>query len=165
VWIENAAPYALAGDALKAGGGTDYKPLVLTAGKHKLTVRAYTGPGATGTAGDPRNVTLEVVADKAFRVAAEGGDGPATESPAFTVVPNPFTGRTHLGFTPSTGGPATVEVFNAQGLRVQRLFEGTLEAGKPYAWAFDGSRLPGGVYLGRVKSGGRVLHQRLVLTR
>jgi hypothetical protein len=48
---------------------------------------------------------------------------------------------------------------------IHRLYEDTLEAGKLYSWEFNGSTLPNGLYIGRVKVGHQVLQQKLVLSR
>ena len=58
-----------------------------------------------------------------------------------------------------------MEVFSPQGVLLERVYEGVVEAGKPYAWAFNARSLPAGVYFGRVRMGTQVLHQKLVLSR
>ena len=58
-----------------------------------------------------------------------------------------------------------MKVRNAQGVPVACLFEGTLGKGKAYAWQFDGSGQPAGLYIGRLKAGHQVYNQRLVLTK
>jgi hypothetical protein len=45
------------------------------------------------------------------------------------------------------------------------LFEGTLEKGKAYSWAFDGTAQPAGLYVARLKAGHNVYTQRLVLSK
>ncbi len=159
---ENSAPYALAGDVAKAGGGTDYKPVALTAGAHQLVVTAYTQANATGTPSNPISITFYVAPDGGRIVAQE----PEAEvSSPLRVAPNPFSLRTMLSFTAAESGPATVAVYNAQGAPVARLYEGTVEKGKSYAWPFDGSTQPAGLYFARLKLGQQVRHQRLVLSK
>ncbi|HEX8528905.1 MAG TPA: SBBP repeat-containing protein, partial [Cytophagales bacterium] len=131
---ENAAPYTLAGDAYRADGGIDFKPAVIAPGTHKLKVTAYTGPNATGAASDVKEVTFTIVASSARLGAQPEVEG---ASAALRVAPNPFQHRTTLSFTATEDGPAAVEVCNAQGLPVARLYEGTLEKGKTYNWSFD----------------------------
>lgn len=55
VRVENAAPYAVNGDA-----GGDYPAWNVPAGNHTLTVVPYSGTGATGTAGPAFNVNFAV---------------------------------------------------------------------------------------------------------
>jgi hypothetical protein len=159
---ENTAPYALAGDVAKSGGGTDYKPVALTAGAHKLVVTAYSEANATGTASNAITLTFYVEPDGG-RVVAQGLEA-AVSSP-LRVAPNPFSLRTTLSFTADADGPAVVAVYNAQGQPVARLFEGTLQKGKAYQWTFDGSTQPAGLYVARLKTGNQVRHQRLVLSK
>lgn len=164
VRITNAFPYALAGALGKPGGGFDYLPFTLKAGSHHLVVTAYTGINATGLASNPYDITFKVTADKALRVAVEEA-APQPAPATFTIVPNPFSDRTALHFTPAAGGPVAVEVFSPQGVLLERVYEGVVEAGKPYAWTFNAQSLPAGVYFGRVRMGTQVLHQKLVLSR
>ncbi len=162
--VENAAPYTCAGDAALPNGGTDYLPLSLVpAVYNKLTVTAYSGANATGTASDPIEVTFTVIPGDAYLRRAFTPAGPETSAVAFRVAPNPFSGRTTLSWVATEDGPATLEVYNAQGQPVARLFEGTVEKGKTYGWPFDGSTQPAGLYFARLKLGHQVLHQRLVL--
>jgi hypothetical protein len=161
--IENGTwPYSWGGDAPKAGGGFDYNSVTLAEGSHSLTVTAYTGPNATGTASDVYQKGFNVYTGANFRVAA-GAPEPESGPVAFMVSPNPFQGRTTLRFTATEDGPALVEVYNTQGVSMARLFEGKVEKGKAYQWEFDGSAQPAGLYIARLKVGHQVLHRRLVL--
>lgn len=166
--IENGAwPYSWAGEQIKVGGFVDYNSITLAEGSHTLSVTAYTGANATGTASNTYYRSFyvyKVYSGGAGRVASAA---PGPEAPAATlkVAPNPFTGRTSLSFTAREAGPATVEVYNAQGLRVGRLYQGPLEAGKDYRWELDGTALPNGMYFARLKAGHHVYTQRLVLNK
>ncbi|MBD0254324.1 MAG: SBBP repeat-containing protein [Cytophagales bacterium] len=164
--IENGAwPYCWGGETPKPGGGFDYHSTTLPDGYHELIVTAYSGANATGSASDPYHMNFYV--DKTgwggARVAAE--PGPEAQFATLKAAPNPFTLRTSLSFTATEDGPATLEVCNAQGLPVARLFEGTLQKGQAYAWQFDGTAQPAGLYVARLKVGHKVLHQRLVLSK
>jgi flagellar hook assembly protein FlgD len=64
-------------------------------------------------------------------------------------------------------GSANVVVFDLAGRRVRTLFDGALEAGT-HEWRWDGRdgagrRVPGGVYLCRIDSGGASAAARVVL--
>jgi hypothetical protein len=164
--VENAAPYTCAGDVALPGGGTDYLPLSLVpAVYNKLTVTAYSGANATGTASDPIEVTFTVIPGDAYLRRAFTPAGPETSAVAFRVAPNPFSGSTALSFTATEDGPASLEVYNNQGMPVAHLFEGTVEKGRAYAWHFHGATHPAGLYFARLKLEHRVLHQRLVLSK
>ncbi|MBD0255610.1 MAG: T9SS type A sorting domain-containing protein [Cytophagales bacterium] len=161
--VENAAPYTLAGDALKPDGSIDYKPITFTPGSHNLKVTAYSGANATGTASNTIEQTIHISTDGS-RVAADLS-GLKSEFVTLQAAPNPSSGRTMLSFTAAENGPATLEVYNSQGQPVARLFKGTLEKGKAYNWAFDGTQQPAGLYVARLKAGHKVLQQRLVLSK
>ncbi len=160
---ENAAPYTYAGDAPKSGGGTNYYGFTLSAGYHNLVVTPYSGSNGTGTAGKPYEVYFYVQTG-AGRLAAEGPE-PETDAASFTAAPNPFAGRTTLHFTAPESGPARLEVYSPTGTRTSLLFEGAVEAGKTYQYAFDGTALPPGVYVGRLTTGSKVAHRKLLLGR
>jgi hypothetical protein len=161
--VENAAPYTLAGDAIKPDGSIDYKAMTFSVGTHTLKVTAYTGANATGTASNTIEHLFHVTADGS-RVAA-GQPGPEAGFATLQAAPNPSNGRTTLSFTAPEDAPATLEVYNSQGVPVARLFAGTLEKGKAYRWAFDGTAQPAGLYVARLKAGHKVLQQRLVLNK
>jgi hypothetical protein len=161
--IENTWPYAVAGDQPKPGG-VDYLPMPSNISSYKVTVTAYSGPNATGEASTPLEISFSMTKGDAYRKAA-AKPGPETQPATFLVAPNPFAGRTSLSFTAGADGPAVVEVYNAQGVRVARLFEGTLEKAKAYAWSFDGSAQPSGLYFARIKAGQQVYNRRLVLNK
>ncbi len=161
--VENAAPYTLAGDAPKADGSIDYKPITFSPGSHVLKVTAYSGANATGTASNTIEQTIHISVDGS-RVAADLS-GLEAGFAQLTAAPNPTNGRATLSFTAAEAGPATLIVYNGQGVPVARLFEGTLEKGKAYGWQFDGTHQPAGLYVARLKVGHQVLHQRLVLSK
>jgi CubicO group peptidase (beta-lactamase class C family) len=54
--VESAAPYALAGDS-----GGNYNPWTPAVGSHALSGTAFSGPGATGTAGATATISFTVV--------------------------------------------------------------------------------------------------------
>ena len=84
-----------------------------------------------------------------------------------TNRPNPFVQTTT--FSVSTDSPvnADVGVFDLQGRRVRRLFQGRLAAGTTQlAWngfRDDGARAVAGVYFYRLEMRGRVVSRRLIL--
>ena len=160
---ENAAPYTYAGDTPKSGGGTNYLGFTPAVGYHYLVVTPYSGANGSGTPGAPYNVYFYVQTGSG-RLAAEGPE-PETQTAAFTAAPNPFADRTTLTFTATEDGPARLEVYNTTGTPVRLLFEGQVEAGKPYGHTFDGAGLPPGVYVGRLTTGNKVTHQKLLLSR
>ncbi len=160
--VENAAPYAYAGDAPKSGGGTNYLSFTPGAGFHQLKVTPYAGSNGTGTAGKPYEIYFYVQAGSG-RVAAE--TEPEAAANRLTAAPNPFSDRTMLGFTSQEAGPARLELYAPNGTLLRQLYEGTVEAGQRYTVELDAAGLPSGVYVGRLTTGKRVTHQKLVLTK
>ncbi len=162
---ENAAPYTYAGDAPKSGGGTNYYGFTLSTGYHNLKVTPYSGSNGSGTAGKTYEIYFYVqTGGYSARLAAEGPE-PETDAASLTAAPNPFADRTTLTFTAPEDGPARLEVYSPTGTRTRLLFEGQVESGKTYQYAFDGTALPPGVYVGRLTTAGKVSHRKLVLGR
>jgi hypothetical protein len=99
--------------------------------------------------GEAAVVSVPLVADKMFFLSRG--------------FPNPFRKQVTFSFTLPTTGPVTVQVFRADGRRVQTLAEGVMSAG-PHAVQWNADRnVPSGVYFYRVVAGehvaiGRVAH-------
>lgn len=67
--------------------------------------------------------------------------------------PNPFRDEVTLNFNLPQSGPVSVEIFSADGRRVQTLAKGEMEAGQhSLQWKID-RHVPSGVYFYRVVSG------------
>ena len=64
--------------------------------------------------------------------------------------PNPFNPVTHIEFTPVKSGKAQLNIYNAAGQLVTRLFNGNVLQGNKYEFEFDGSNLASGVYFYRL---------------
>jgi hypothetical protein len=159
---DNSAPYTWAGDAPKSGGGTDYSAFTPSPGVHLLQVRVYSGPNATGNVSATLSTHFTVAAGTG-RISFAEPD--AEIKPFITASPNPFTTQTTLRFTAAEDGPVTVEIYNAQGVLVEQLYEGAVEAGKQYNWEFNAKALPAGMYIARVKAGYQVFTQKVMLVR
>ncbi len=80
-------------------------------------------------------------------------------------APNPFAGRITLTFKATEDGPARLEVYSPTSTRISLLFRGQVEPGKKYQCAFNGTPLPPGVYVGRLTTGDKVAHRKLLLGR
>ncbi|HEY9299717.1 MAG TPA: T9SS type A sorting domain-containing protein, partial [Phormidium sp.] len=163
VRIENAAPFTWAGDAPKAGGGTDYKGFTLAPGYYDLIVTPYSQADGKGTAGSSYKATLYVSPDS-YRIAAPDAE-PGAQQASFTVAPNPFSHTANLSFTAAESGPATVEIYSMQGMLIERLYKGNVESGKSYKWEFNAKQLPSGFYMGRIQAGGQLIQQKMILSR
>lgn len=83
---------------------------------------------------------------------------------ALTVTPNPAAGAARVALTLAEATTVHVQVFDALGRRVAVLAGGALGAG-PHTLPLDASALPAGLYLVRAEIDGRVVTQRLTVTR
>ena len=83
--------------------------------------------------------------------------------------PNPFgpsIGEARISFALATGNEATLDIYNVQGQRVARLFEGQVQGGQTTEVRLSGTDLPSGLYLARLSTGGGFSKStRLVLIR
>ena len=73
-----------------------------------------------------------------------------TEQPTVTLgapSPNPTDGQSALVLSVSQAGHVTMDAFDLLGRRVATLFSDVLPAGVSRRVAFDGTRLPDGLYL------------------
>jgi len=94
----------------------------------------------------------------------EAGSGPRV---ALRGAPNPFTSATTFLLDTSVAGQVEVLVFDSQGRRVARPFEGPVDVGtSTIGWNASGLDLGPGVYFARVRLDGRALTTtRLVMAR
>ncbi|WP_276498184.1 S8 family peptidase [Pontibacter litorisediminis] len=76
--------------------------------------------------------------------------------------PNPFHGVTTINYGVEKDAFVTVEVFDVLGNKVQTLVAENKPAGN-HSLKFDGSSLPGGTYIYRVKANGKVSSNRMML--
>ncbi|HEV8456281.1 MAG TPA: kelch repeat-containing protein [Gemmatimonadales bacterium] len=79
-------------------------------------------------------------------------------------VPNPTVSGASVTFSLPNAGPARVEVLDVGGRRVFAREVGSLGPGK-HSVSLRGSRMPAGLYIIRLESGGRVVQRRSVLLR
>lgn len=80
---------------------------------------------------------------------------PVAEGQMFVAnsQPNPFRNQVTLSFSLPQSGPVSVEIYSADGRRVQTLADGEMEAGPhQLAWRID-RNTPSGVYFYRVLAG------------
>jgi hypothetical protein len=76
--------------------------------------------------------------------------------------PNPFRNAVTLSFTLPHAGPVSVEIYSADGRRVETLAQGDLPAGQhSVQWSLD-ARTPSGVYFYRVVAGSQQVTGKLM---
>ncbi|HEX8386784.1 MAG TPA: T9SS type A sorting domain-containing protein, partial [Rubricoccaceae bacterium] len=96
-------------------------------------------------------------------VAAEPAPA-ATASDGLRVYPNPARTTATLAFRLDASGPARLALYDVLGRTVAVLAEGERAAGE-HAVPVDTSRLPAGVYVARLDTGGSVRSQRFTVVR
>jgi len=83
--------------------------------------------------------------------------------------PNPFAGESRFSVSLDQAGDAEVAVFDINGRRVNRVFQGRLSSGTTeLSWngrRDDGTPAPSGIYFYRLSIQGRVISRRLILMR
>jgi hypothetical protein len=94
--------------------------------------------------------------------ATAAEDGATATAPTLTSAPNPFRDRAELRFTLPTSGPVSLAVFDLLGREVATLLDGPQPAG-PLTVALDGTRLPSGVYVVRLRTPEAVLTRKLTV--
>jgi len=79
--------------------------------------------------------------------------------------PNPFNPTTQVKFSVAVAGPATVEMFDILGQKIQTLFNENAEPGKYYNLQVDGANMASGVYFYRLQSGARLDTRKMLLLK
>jgi hypothetical protein len=78
--------------------------------------------------------------------------------------PNPFNPSTEIKYSLANTGKATLKVYNALGIEVATLFDGTQSAGE-HTVTFNGDGMPTGTYFYTLQSGTFTQTKRMVLTK
>jgi len=87
------------------------------------------------------------LADGSTPSADPEGTGLKTSLAAY---PNPFQGGSTISFTVACTSQVVLDLYNPSDGQVKKLFEGIARAGQTYAFNFNGSALPAGIYLIRL---------------
>ena len=80
------------------------------------------------------------------------------------AYPNPFNPRTVIGLQYATGSNTVITIYNTQGVLVEELINGYLEAGN-YDLAWDATGMPSGVYIVHMLAGDVMRSQKIVLMK
>lgn len=78
--------------------------------------------------------------------------------------PNPFNPRTDLRFAGLPGRPTVLEIFDARGALVRRLFDGVAAGGEEVV-TWEAGDAASGLYLARLRSGAATTQRKLLLLR
>jgi len=87
------------------------------------------------------------------------------EQTTITAFPNPFTNGVTLSFKVAQSGPVNLSVYDLNGKLVASLFNSIAEKGIIQKVSFDGSKLPAGIYIGRMQTASGSIEQKLMKSR
>ena len=82
----------------------------------------------------------------------------------YKVYPNPVNTTAFIDLNSPQKTHVSVEVYNSLGVREQILFEGIVEAGTPYKWTLDASRLTAGVHYCIIRTNKKVYTSKLLIS-
>ncbi|MBC7914929.1 MAG: T9SS type A sorting domain-containing protein [Pyrinomonadaceae bacterium] len=122
----------------------------ITAGNYTLTARATNNFGVTST-----SEKVEIAVNNP--VLATSSDY------SLNAYPNPFQQYISIDFIGKDKENATLQIFNLQGVLIETLYRGKIEAGVNYSFKFDGSRHPNGIYISRLICGKNVFTKQIIL--
>ncbi|MFT4606247.1 MAG: hypothetical protein ACI9W4_002997 [Rhodothermales bacterium] len=171
--ISNGSEYSA---AVVTGGVAYYKAEIVSGALPAgLELDEFTGVIHGRPASGSSTVTIraedqmgEVVEQEVFvNVANTLALQPATEAPSamgLSNYPNPIASTTLFTFEVTHSGPVSLEVFDLQGRRVDRVFDRSASPGpQEVAWSADG--LAAGIYMARLTTPRDVQSIRLAVVR
>jgi hypothetical protein len=110
------------------------------------------------------NNTLLASDTDPFTVTAAASAPARAGAGGVAAFPNPFASQSRLTFALDGASDVRLAVYDVRGREVALLLDGRLDAG-PHEAVFDASALPSGVYVYRLRAGGRVETGRLSVIR
>jgi CubicO group peptidase (beta-lactamase class C family) len=81
------------------------------------------------------------------------------------AYPNPFTNTVTFSFKVKESGHASLQLYDMNGKLVAMVFNGAVSKGTSQKVNFDGSKLPAGMYIGRLQTASGVTEQKIVRSR
>lgn len=163
--LENNAVYSLF-----ANKKTNYFGKVFPTGNYMLTATPFSAAKARGSQGTSLIIRFNIINTQAGNTTAvtshtsfDTSISEGKNSGSLAVVPNPFSSRAMIRFTVPGSGYATVEVCNAAGVVVERLYQAWAEGGKTYQVPLERKQLKAGVYLLKVVGNSHAQSSKLVL--
>lgn len=91
-------------------------------------------------------------------------ESPSIIKPKFEVFPNPFNASVTLKMEFEEGNHSAISIFNTQGVLVETLFNGFMDAGY-HKINWDASTMPSGIYIVRMQAGNFVSTKKLLLMK
>ncbi|MDO6429443.1 T9SS type A sorting domain-containing protein [Flavitalea sp. BT771] len=132
--------------------------------------RNTTVPGAVSASVSDRlscnntPVTLTGNSTTIGHAASLGGTAGNTGATGFSyrLYPNPASTTVYVDLRSPVDAQVTVEVYNSVGIREKILFDGIMQAGIPYQWSLDASRLTSGVHYCLIRTNNKVYTAKLL---
>jgi serine protease AprX len=141
-------------------GAYDFEPKLHAVFKPEQNVsRADFAVIITRTHEQWNNATQPTVSSKASNEEYQFANWQVT-----STYPNPFTDKTTISYELAQDGNVVVEVYSVDGRKLSTLVSEKKLAGS-HQVEFDGSKLPGGIYIYRVKANNEVNTNRMILNR
>jgi D-alanyl-D-alanine carboxypeptidase len=103
-------------------------------------------------------------ASDAKRVTQKDVTGNLVKS-SLEVFPNPSSGQVQFSFVADEGGPATLDLYDANGKLVQNVYRGNLHKGDLKEAVFIKGNFPAGVYIASLKTASGITQKKIVFTK
>ena len=131
-----------------------------------------TGNGGSNYTGSPSNydnftacvVTTNDQAVVTTRVKASTKTETVSDI-ALQVYPNPAGAQTTLSFVPNEAGNVRLRMFRADGVQIEEVFHGSVEANRMYTKRIDTQKWAKGVYIIQLVLKDRIITRKLVIAR
>lgn len=120
------------------------------------TTNVVCGPSYVAPAPSASKVATQPVVEEKKKI---------NDEVSVSAFPNPFNATTTIRFISAADDKARLTIFNISGQEVETLFNGSTEAGSEYNLQFDGSNHPSGIYFYRLEANGKVIVNKLLLTK
>lgn len=150
--VENTTPYAIAAD-----DRGDYYNWSVQPGIYNITAIPFPANDAKGQQGTPYDLWFTVINSKPTTGGIISATGVAPELKTESgltagVYPNPLAGEGTLTYGAATTTQLSVVLYDANGTRVQQLFNGKVDGGVLYRTPLNTRHLRAGIYFCRILS-------------
>jgi hypothetical protein len=104
----------------------------------------------------------KVIGNGKATVLSTGGMGLQSDAFTWKVYPNPFNSVAFVDLFSPVSTHVEVGIYNSMGIRERLLFEGQVEAHRPYKLSIDAGSLPTGIHFCIIKTDGKVYSTKLL---
>ncbi|GIV32500.1 MAG: hypothetical protein KatS3mg031_0035 [Chitinophagales bacterium] len=159
--IENAAPYALAGNS-----GPNYYIWPVTPGSYTIKAVPYSNFNAGGIAGSDKEVTITIAGSSPKR-----SDEPAltlqrvADEVEIKAYPNPFTEKLNIEFRLASDSEVKLDILSVDGRFITSVFDGVAKADMLYTFEFLPGNEPPGLLLYRLRTQKGIYYNKVLLVR